>query len=249
MRFAGRAAIVTGGCGEIGLATARVLGRDGARVLLADVSAEGERIAATLRREGVEVEYVRADVSCEQEVAQAVERALDRWGRLDIMVANAGVSGRGTAESLPVQDWQRVLAINLTGVYLCIRHAVPAMRRSGGGSIVITGSVMGLVGHADALPYASTKGALVNLARAASLDHARDGIRVNAVCPGYMERPTIVGGAAARAAHDEDLLAKHPIGRLGRPADVAAAIAFLASDEASFITGTSLVVDGGYTAQ
>jgi NAD(P)-dependent dehydrogenase (short-subunit alcohol dehydrogenase family) len=165
------------------------------------------------------------------------------------MIANAGIGGRGAADELTLSNWQRVMDVNLTSVFLCIKHAVPAMRRNGGGSIVSTASVMGLVGPAGAVAYAATKGAIVNLTRAAAVDYAAENIRVNAVCPGHLENPTSVGGAAARAADPRDLLARYPMGRLGKPAEVANAIAFLASDAASFITGTSLVVDGGYSAQ
>jgi NAD(P)-dependent dehydrogenase (short-subunit alcohol dehydrogenase family) len=139
--------------------------------------------------------------------------------------------------------------VNLTGVFLCMKHAVPALRASGGGAIVATSSVTGCVGHPGALSYASTKGALVNMVRAAALDHARDNIRITAVCPGHLENPTAAGGAEARASHAGDLIARYPLGRLGRADEVASAIAFLASDEAAFITGTSLVIDGGYSAQ
>ena len=249
MQFSGKVAIVTGGGGSIGQATAELLASRGARVLIADLADSGEQIAAALVARGQDVVFQRVDVSREDDVVALVGRALERWQRLDVLVANAGIGGRGAADELSVADWQKVLDINLTSVFLCIKHAVPAMRRVGGGAIVVTGSVMGLVAPLNAVSYAATKGALVNLTRAAAIDHAKDGIRVNAVCPGHLESPTSIGGPAARAADPRNLVARYPLGRLGRPDEVAHAIAFLGSDDASFITGTSLVVDGGYCAQ
>lgn len=249
MQFSGKVSIVTGGSGSIGRATARLLADRGSRVLIADLVDHGQRVADTLVTQGLDVAYLHADVRREEDVAALVQHAQERWGRLDVMVANAGIGGRGVADQTNLTDWQHVMDVNLTSVFLCIKHAVPAMRAHGGGAIVTTGSVMGLVAPMGAVSYAATKGAIVNLTRAAAIDHARDNIRVNAVSPGHLESPTSVGGAAAREADPRNLVSRYPLGRLGRPDDVAYAIAFLASDEASFITGTTLVVDGGYSAQ
>lgn len=247
MRFDGKVAIVTGGAGGIGKATAELLAREGARVLLADTSAHGEHLAQQMTAHALQVSYLRVDVSNEEQVAALVKTAVDGWGRLDVMVANAGIAGRGTADQTSLADWERVMGVNLTGVFLCIKHAVPAMRAGGGGAIVSTASIMGVVGTRGAAPYSAAKGALINLTRSAALDYARDRIRVNAVCPGHLSNPTALGGG--RDVSNDELVARYPIGRLGEPEDIANAIAFLASDEAAFITGTSLVVDGGYTAQ
>jgi NAD(P)-dependent dehydrogenase (short-subunit alcohol dehydrogenase family) len=249
MQFAGKVVIVTGGCGSIGRATVSLLAQRGARVLIADLADNGPRIAEEFVAQQHKVVFHRTDVTCEGDIESLVRAALDRWQRLDVMVANAGIGGRGAADELGLQQWQTVVDVNLTSVFLCLKHSVSAMRAQGGGAIVTTGSVMGLVAPFNALSYATTKGAIVNLTRAAAIDHAKDNIRVNAVCPGHLESPTSIGGPAARAADSRDLLARYPLGRLGRPEDVAHAIAFLASDEASFITGTTLVVDGGYSAQ
>lgn len=249
MQFTDKVVIITGGCGSIGRAAAMLLASRGARVLIADLSQSGSHTAPRIGAGVGEIVFQQADVTSEDDVAALVRGALARWQRVDVMVANAGIGGRGAADELAVDQWQRVLDVNLTSVFLCIKHAVPAMRTNGGGAIVMTGSVMGLVAPFNAVSYAATKGAIVSLARAAAIDHAKDNIRVNAVCPGHLESPTSIGGPAARAADPRNLVAKYPLGRLGRPEEVAQAIAFLASDEASFITGTTLVVDGGYSAQ
>lgn len=250
MRFKGKVAIVTGGAGEIGRATAKQLASEGARVLLADMAddGEGQQLVRELGAQGAETAYCRTDVSKEAEVIAMVKAATDRWGRLDVMVSNAGVSGRGRTSDTPMAEWERILGVNLTGVFLCAKHAHPAMKASGGGAIVNTASIMGVVAVQGAVSYASSKGAVVNMTRATALDYARDNIRVNAVCPGFMES-RMKGIAPANSADLGDLAARHPLGRLGKPSEIAKAIAFLASDDASFITGHSLLVDGGYIAQ
>lgn len=247
MRFDNKVAIVTGGAGEIGSATVAKLAREGASVLVADAAPPKVAAGRMDSLPGNRTAYAQIDVRREEQVAQMVETVLDRWGRLDVLVANAGIGGLGAADGISLDDWNRVIGVNLTGVFLCIKHAVPAMRKSGGGAIVNTASVMGLVGTRGALPYTAAKGGVVNLTRSAALDHAGDGIRVNAVCPGHLGKPTTQ--AAAKASRNEELLPNYPLGRLARPEDVANAIAFLASDEAAFITGATLVVDGGFTAK
>lgn len=216
--------------------------------MLADRSLLGERHAQDLRAQGHDARFVAVDVADEAQVAGLVEAAQAAWGRLDVMVSNAGISGRGATEQVALADWQRVLSVNLTGVFLCAKHAIPAMRLSGGGAIVSTASIVGLVGVPGALPYSAAKGAVVNMTRAMALDCAADRIRVNTVCPGFIES-AMESATPRNTAQSAQLVALHPLGRLGTGEDVAKAIAFLASDDAAFITGTALVVDGGYTAR
>lgn len=249
MRFDGKVAIITGSASGIGKATAELMASEGCKILIADLSPDGERLALSLVDQGFEAIYRKIDVSREDQVSNMVSAAVDRWGRLDVMVANAGIGGRGSADETPLGDWEHVLAVNLTGVFLCSKHAIPAMRATGGGAIVNTASIMGIVGTQGAASYIAAKGAVISLTRSTALDCARHQIRVNAVCPGHLDEPPSRGGAVARVVSKEDLVALYPIGRLGLPSDIANAIAFLASAEASFITGTSLVVDGGYTAR
>lgn len=248
-RFAGLTAIVTGGANGIGKATAELFAREGAKVLIADISDVVEITSREFSGQGMDVIGRVVDVTSETAVAAMVSAALERWQRLDIMVANAGIGGVGSAEDVDMAVWERVLAVNLNGVFLCTRHAVPAMRANGGGAIVNVASVMGLVAPRGAVSYAASKAAVINMTRATAIDHAADGIRINVVCPGHLESAIRIGGTEARMRDNRELVARYPIGRLGRARDVACAIAFLASDDAAFITGTTLVVDGGFSAQ
>lgn len=247
-RLSSQVAIVTGAASGIGAATALRLASEGASVLLADISPEVEQTSLDLNAQGHDTLSTCVDVSIETDVANMVSLAIQHWGRLDIMVANAGIGGVGAADDCNPELWQRVMDVNVNSVFYCTRHAVPAMRPNGG-AIVNTASIMGLVAPLNAVSYACSKGAIINLTRATAIDHAAEGIRINAVCPGHLEMPTSQGGARARSRDSRDLIARYPMGRLGSPEEVAAAIAFLASPDASFITGTTLVVDGGFTAQ
>jgi len=248
MRLKGRIAIITGGASGIGEATAQRLLAEGASVVIADLSPRGAALANGLAEGGGATAFIQTDVTREEEVCELVTQTVKRFGRLDIMVANAGIAQPAApVEALSVSTWQQMLDINLTGVFLSNKHAIAQMMRQGqGGSIINVASILGHVGRPGATAYNAAKGGVVNMTRSLGVTYAKHAIRVNAVCPGFVETPLLAG------AGDEQLsgiVALHPIGRLGRAEEIASAIAFLASDDASFVAGSSLMVDGGYTAQ
>jgi NAD(P)-dependent dehydrogenase (short-subunit alcohol dehydrogenase family) len=248
-RVDGKVAVVTGGASGIGRATAGALAAEGATVGIADVDeAGGERVAAAIREAGGDAFFRRTDVRSMAEVEAVVAAAADRHGRLDVLVNDAAVAVPGSAGEVAEEDWNRVLDVNLSGVWRGMRAAIPRMLAQGGGSIVNLSSVQGHVGFVGWAAYAAAKGGIDALTRQAAVEYAPLGIRVNAIVPGTIM--TEMNEAIMRESADPDAvmagwLAMHPIGRVGQPAEVAAAIVFLASDEASFITGESLRVDGG----
>lgn len=250
-RLAGKVAVVTGAASGIGRATALAMSAAGAQVALADVSVEaGAQLAAEIEAGGGEALFVETDVAVGEAVERLFDRVIARWGRLDCAFNNAGIadSGRFTAEASEA-DFDRVIGINLKGVWLCLRREIREMLVVGGGAIVNTASVAGLVGWRGAGAYSASKHAVIGLTRTAALEYARHGVRVNAVCPGVIDTP--MGAPATRAAgavHDT-LLARHPAGRFGDAAEVANAVVWLCSAESSFTTGHALTVDGGYVAR
>jgi NAD(P)-dependent dehydrogenase (short-subunit alcohol dehydrogenase family) len=252
-RFDGKVAIVTGASSGIGRATAVVLAAEGASVVLADIQAESrlaEEQPTTLELiggAGGEAEFVRCDVSRPSDVAGVVERAGHAFGGLDLLVNNAGVFVRNAVTDVSDDEWEAVLGVNLRGYFLACRAAIPRMVERGAGVIVNVGSIHGMLGTEGAATYCASKGAIDNLTRQLAVDYARLGIRVNSVAPGTIET------AMSKPFRDDPVLlaeyrARTLLPRLGTPADVANAILFLASEEASFITGHTLVVDGGWTA-
>lgn len=253
MRLDGKTAIVTGGAQGIGAAIVASFAAEGARVwFCARSEARGRDLEAALRAEGREVAFVRCDCAIEAEAERLVKDVADRAGGLDILVNNAASSRLGPVEHLSLADWEGVIADNLTGMFLMTRAAIPHLRRSGSASIVNLGSTFAVVGAAGSAVYALTKAGAVSFTQSLALELAADGIRVNALCPGATE--TALYDAWVRAQPDAararaDLVALHPLGRLGTPADMAEAALFLASGQASFITGHALLVDGGYTAR
>jgi NAD(P)-dependent dehydrogenase (short-subunit alcohol dehydrogenase family) len=252
-RLEDRVAIITGGGGAIGRATARRLASEGAAVVVADQMEESaEATADELRAAGARAIALGVDVTNEAMVDALVERALDAFGRIDVLHNNAGVLLPGSVTEVSVEAWSKTLAVNVTGAFLCSRAVLPTMIAAGKGSIIHTSSVSGLVGEAGIAAYCASKGALVMLARQMAIDYARQGVRVNALCPGWIDTPfndpavERVGGKAALAPFIEVFV---PMGRQGTPEEVADAVAFLASDDAGYVTGAALLVDGGLTAQ
>ena len=251
--FAGRVALVTGGAAGIGLATARAFAASGARVVIADLPGEaGEAAAATLRETGAQAMFVPVDVADPRSASDMVRATVAAYGRLDCAINNAGISGsaggrRETAE-YDLDTWRSVLSVNLDGVFHCLRAEIPAMLAGGGGAIVNMASILGSVGFACASAYTASKHGVVGLTKVAALEYSKQGVRVNAIGPGFIETAM----TAPIRSTDEGvamLTAQHPIGRLGRPEEIADLALFLCSDAASFITGAYYVDDGGYTAR
>ncbi len=251
VRFQGRSVLVTGAGSGIGRATALAFAKEGARLVLSDINPEGLR--ATLeqvRSSGGEAESVCGDVAQAAHCEAVVARAVERFGALHVAFNNAGIN----LAPMPIADveesqWQRIIATNLTGVFLCMKYEVPAMRRAGGGAIINTASVGGLIGTAGITAYCTTKHGVVGLTKSAALDHIKEGIRINAVCPGGTLTPMLTEWFERDPAVERASLAGTPIGRMADPREIANAVLFLASPEASFMVGHALVVDGGLTAQ
>lgn len=245
----GKRAIVTGAASGIGRATAELLAAEGASVVLADIdAAAADAAVAAIRAAGGRAIFVRCDVTSSADCAAAVETAVERFGGLDILCNNAGIIRRADVVETTEEEWARVMAVNVTSVFLMSKHAIPVMARGGGGAIVNTGSGWGLKGGDRAASYCASKAAVVNLTRAMAIDHGPQGIRVNCVCPGDTDTAMLRDEARQLGADEAAFLAgsaDRPLARLGTPADIARAMLFLATDASSWVTGTTLVVDGG----
>ena len=256
-RLAGKVALITGGTSGIGEATTRLFAREGAQVAFTGRRVEkGKRVEAEIVASGGQALYIQADHTKEADCRKAVEAVSQRFGRLDILFNNAGVVLHGNAEQTSEADWQLTLDLNVTAVWRMSRLAIPRMRLQGGGVIVNNASDWGVVGAAEALAYCMSKGAVIQMTKAMALDHARENIRVNAVCPGdtFVERWVENGyfkgsGAVEREQALHESGAALPIGRVAEAEEIARAVLFLVSNDSSFMTGSILVVDGGNTAR
>lgn len=245
----GRVALITGGASGIGRATALLFAREGAAVAVADVNeAGGKAVAQAIVDGGGRAIFLRCDVTRAADCERAVQRTVDELGGLDILFNNAGIMRRADVVDTTEDEWDRVMAVNVKSVFLMSKCAVPVMAQAGGGVIINTGSGWGLKGGRNAVSYCASKGAVVNMTRAMALDHGGQKIRVNCICPGDTDTPMLRDEARQLGEPDERFLAdaaNRPLRRIGMPEDIAQAALYLASDASSFITGTTLVVDGG----
>ncbi len=250
MRLANKVALISGGARGMGATEAKLFAGEGAKVVIADIlEEEGRQTEAEINEAGGECLFIRLDVTSESGWQRAVAATAARFGKLDVLVNNAGIYRTEGVEETTEELWDLVMKINGKGVFLGTKLAIPEMRKAGGGSIINISSVAGLVGGARAAAYGSSKGAVRLFTKATAIQYAAEGIRANSVHPGIIETPMVAPNLLADEASRQRSAARHPLGRTGKPEDVAYGVLYLASDESSFVTGSELVIDGGWTAQ
>ena len=247
----GKVALITGGASGIGRATALTFAREGAKLVIADMNEDGgQQTVHLITEKGGEAIFVRTDVSTAVEVQALISTAVETYGRLDCAHNNAGISGGGRALTAEYAEdtWHQVIAVNLTGVWFCMKYEIPQMLSQGSGAIVNTASVAGLIGGRGLAAYVASKHGVVGLTKTAALEYAQQGIRVNCVCPGVIHTP-MTERAWSDPERRAQIIAMEPLGRIGNPEEIAEAVVWLCSDAASFVTGHAMSVDGGYVAQ
>jgi NAD(P)-dependent dehydrogenase (short-subunit alcohol dehydrogenase family) len=249
-RLEGKIALITGGASGIGRASALVFAREGAKVVVSDVAVEGgQKTVQMVQEAGGDAVFIQADVSNAADVEGLVKRSVERYGRLDCAFNNAGIGHSGTITECTEEEWDRVMAVNLKGVWLCMKYEIVYLAMHGGGAIVNTSSVAGIVGHPTRAIYTASKHGVIGLTKVAALQYAKAGIRINAVCPGPVRTGLTVPDWTRDPQAEARAISQVPVGRIGSPEEVAEASAWLCSNAASYITGHALVVDGGSIAQ
>ena len=250
MRLENKVALISGGARGMGAAEAILFAGEGAKVVIGDVlEDEGRQTEAQINESGGECLFLRLDVTSESNWQDAVAATVSRFGKLDILVNNAGIFPLGTVEDTSEDLWDRVMAINAKGVFMGTKHAIPEMRKTGGGSIINISSIAGLIGSRGAAAYGASKGAVRIFTKSTAIQYAADGIRANSVHPGIIETPMSIPTILTTEEQRDTQIHRTPLGRIGTADDVASGVLFLASDESSFMTGSELVIDGGLTAQ
>ncbi len=247
----GKVAIITGAGSGIGKATAMLFAQEGAKVVVADiVDKQGKEVADTIKKNGGEALFVHTDVSRKEDVKNLIKEAVSRYGELNIMYNNAGIEGemKDTA-NYSEEIFDKIISVNLKGVWLGIKYAIPEMLKTGGGSIISTASIAGLIGFPGLIAYCASKGGVIQLTKTAALEYAKQNIRVNCIAPGVISTPMVDRLVQSVPGMEKGLAAGEPVGRTGKPEEIAKAALYLASEDSSFVTGTTLVVDGGWVAQ
>ena len=249
--YTDKVAVITGASSGIGFTTAQAFAKKGAKVVIADVQVQkGEQAVAELKKMGAEAMFVKTDVSDAKQVENLVAQTLTTYQRLDFAINNAGIDGdRAPTADCTEENWDRVIDINLKGVWLCMKNQIPQMLKQGSGCIVNIASIAGVVGFQNVPAYCASKGGVIQLTKTAALEYAKQGVRINAVCPGVIKTPMVAGVFEKDPKMEEALNAATPIGRLGSPEEIASAILWLCSEHAGFMIGQPLIMDGGFTAQ